>query len=216
MWGQLHKPHAADSSAVDAVRLRRVNRWMAQGPAGELAHLYVDSHKASDPEAYRSRSHQDYLNCLTGDIRRPTFAMVIAETDSLAECAIGFPVHSDGFWRLGFDAALPLNIEQRIPSGAVFAITGILVSPYPHDEDVACRLQERLLRAHQASVGVTLVNQNDHPTLAALRSWGWLGIGEVWRPTEPPMFRALVLPLGERTAARLAGLVRDDWTRWPG
>ncbi|MFJ4201784.1 hypothetical protein ACIP2Y_19415 [Streptomyces sviceus] len=26
----------------------------------------------------------------------------------------------------------------------------------------------------------------------------------------------VVLPLGERTTARLEGLAHDDWTRWPG
>ncbi|MFJ9967623.1 hypothetical protein [Streptomyces avermitilis] len=92
----------------------------------------------------------------------------------------------------------------------------ILVRPHSHDEGAARRLQERLLSDHQASLGATLVNQDDHPTLTALRSWGWLDIGEVWRPAGPTMFRALVLPVGERSTAGLDDLARDAWTRWPG
>ncbi|MDQ1028042.1 hypothetical protein QF035_005624 [Streptomyces umbrinus] len=214
--GQPHKPQAGEPSTMDAVRLRRVNRWLAQGLSGELADLYVDSRETPALEAYRSRSRQDFLNRLTGDIRRPGFAMVIAETDHLVGCAFGFPVGSDGLWWLGFDGALPQSIEQLTASGGVFAITSILVQPHEQDQDVARRLQERLLSDHQASLGATLVDPDDHPTLASLRSWGWLNVGEVRRPAEPTMFRALVFPLGERATARLEGLAHDAWTRWPG
>ncbi|MFF8195694.1 hypothetical protein ACF05L_33600 [Streptomyces bobili] len=193
-----------------------MNRWLAQGLGGELADLYVDSRETSAPEAYRSRSRQDFLNRLTGGIRRPGLAMVIAETDHLMGCAFGFPVGSDGLWWLGFDGALPQSIEQLTASGGVFAFTSILVRPHPRDQDGARRLQERLLSGHQASLGATLVDQDDHPTLASLRSWGWLDVGETWRPAGPTMFRALVFPLRERTTARLEGLAHDAWTRWPG
>ncbi len=201
---------------MDAVRFRRVSRWLAQGLGGELADLYIDSRGASAAEEYRGRSRLDFLNRLTGDIRRPGFAMVIAETDDLVGCAFGFPVGRDGFWWLGFEGALPQSIEQLTVSGGVFAITDLLVRPHPQDRDVVRRLQEGLLSDHQASLGATLVDPDDHPTLASLRSWGWLDVGEVWRPAGPTMFRALVFPLGERTAARLTGLAREARTRWPG
>lgn len=207
---------AVESSTRDAVRLRRVNRWLAQGLGGELADLYVDSRERSAAEACRSRSRLDFLNRLAGDIRRPGFAMVIAETDHLVGCAFGFPLAGDGSWWLGFDGALPQSIEQLTVSGGVFAVTRVLVQPHPQDQDVVRRLQERLLSDHQASLGATLVDPDDHPALASLRSWGWLDVGEVWRPAGPTMFRALVFPLGERTTARLAGLAHDAWTRWPG
>ncbi|MEV6509934.1 hypothetical protein AB0M61_27930 [Streptomyces sp. NPDC051642] len=212
---QQHKPRAGESSTMEAVRLRRVNRWLAQGLGGELADLYVDSRERSAAAAHRSRSRLDFLNRLTGDIRRPGFAMLIAETDHLVGCTFGFPVGSDGFWWLGFDGALPHSIEQLTASGGVFAITHVLVQPHPQDQDVACRLQKRLLSDHQASLGAIIVDQDDHSTLTSLRSWGWLDVGEVWRPAGPTMFRALVLPLGERTTARLEGLAHDARTRWP-
>lgn len=201
---------------MDALRLRRVNRWQTQGLAGALADLYVDSRGMSARVEHHSR--QDFLHRLTGDIRRPGFAMVVAETDGLVGCAFGFPVRSDGFWWLGFDGALPQGIEQLTESGGVFAITDILVRPHPQDQDheVAGRLQERLLTDHQATLGATLVDQADHPALASLRSWGWLDVGEIWGPISATLLRVLVLPVGERTGARLEGLAHDAWTRWPG
>jgi hypothetical protein len=211
-----HKPRSGESPALDAVRLRRVNRWQAQVLGAELADLYVDSRETSPPETYRAPDRQDFLNRLTGDIRRPGFAMVIAETDGLVGCAYGFPVRSDGFWWLGFDGALPRSIEQLTQSDGVLAITNILVRPHPQDAHVALRLQKRLLTDHQASLGATLVDRADHPALTALRSWGWLDVGEVWRPISAKLLRVLVLPVGERTAARLEDLAHDAWTRWPG
>ncbi|MBK3576681.1 hypothetical protein JHN63_23305 [Streptomyces sp. MBT65] len=198
---------------MDAVRLRRVNHWLAQGLGGELADLYVDHYEASAAERHRGRGRQDFLNRLTGDIRRPGFAMVIAETDHLVGCAFGFPVPGDGFWWLGFDGPLPQSLEQLTASGGVFAITDTLIRPQDHG--VGRRLQERLLSDRRAALGATLVDPDDHPTLASLRSWGWLDVGEVWRPAGPAMFRALVFPVGERTSARLGGLAHDAWSRWP-
>lgn len=213
--GQPYGPSGGESPAPDAVRLRRVNRWQAQGLGGELADLYVASRETSPRETYRAPGREDFLNRLTGDIRRPGFAMVIAETDGLVGCALGFPVRGDGLWWLGFDGALPRSIEQLTASGGVFAITDILVRPHPQDEHVARRLQERLLTDHQASLGATLVDRADRPTLTALRSWGWLDVGEIWRPVSTTLLRVLVLPVGERTAARLEGLAHDARTRRP-
>ena len=74
-------------------------------------------------------------------------------------------------------------------------------------------MQERLLNGHRASLGATLVDPGDRPTLASLRSWGWPDMGEVRRAAGPGMFRALVFPLGEGTTARLDGLTHDAWTQ---
>lgn len=201
---------------MDAVRLRRVNRWLAQGLSGKLVDLYVDSRETSPPQAYRRPSRQQFLNRLTAEIRRPGFAMVIAETDGLVGCAFGFPVRGDGFWRLGFGGALPRGIERLTASSGVFAITDILVRPHLQDEHVARRLQERLLTDHQASLGVTLVDQADHPALTALHSGGWRDVGEIWKPVSATLLRVLVLPVGERTAAshtltEQRRVLRESW-----
>jgi hypothetical protein len=184
-----------------------VNPWLVDSPREELAGLYVESRAAAPGDPYRRPSHQNFLNRLTVDMRLPGFAMVIAETDSMMGCAFGFPVRGDGSWWLGFDGALPCSIEQLTVSGNVFAFADILIRPHPQDRELARRVQERLLTDHQASLGATLVDRADHPTLAALRSWEWLDIGELRRPAGATTFRALVLPLGERTTARLEGLV---------
>jgi hypothetical protein len=201
---------------MDAILLRRVNRWRAQAVSGELADLYVDSREASPREAYRPPGRQDFLNRLTAEIRRPGFAMVIAETDGLVGCAFGFPVRSDGIWWPGFDGALPRGILRLTKPHGVFAITDILVRSHPQDRNVARRLQERLLSDQHAALGATLVDRFDHGALAALRSWGWLDVGELWSPVSATLLRALVLPVGERTAERPAGLAHGAWTRWPG
>ncbi|KAB1986446.1 hypothetical protein F8144_22375 [Streptomyces triticiradicis] len=201
---------------MEAVRLRRVNRELAQGLSGKLTDLYVDSRKTSRPDAYCRPSRRHFLNRLTADIRRPGFAMVIAETDGLVGCAFGFPVRSDSFWSIGFDWALPRGIEQLAATGGVFAITAVLVPPHPQDAYVARRLQERLLADRQVSLGVTLVDRADHPTLTALRSWGWLDVGEFRQPASATLLRVLVLPVGEPTSLKPGGLAHDDWRQWPG
>jgi hypothetical protein len=218
-WSQRGQPRnhgGPDSSAMDAVRLRRVNRWQAEELCEDLSDLYLESSDLSPSEGHRTHSRKEFLHRLSGDIRRPGFAMAIAESTALVGCAFGFPVRSDSFWWRGFDGALPPSIEQLTESDNVFAINKILVAPHEQDDDIAHRLQQRLLTDHQASLGVTLVDEADHPSLAAFRSWGWRDIGEVWKPPGPTMFRALVLPVGERTALRLNGLARHAWTRWPG
>ncbi|MFI8090350.1 hypothetical protein ACIF9R_18835 [Streptomyces sp. NPDC086080] len=140
-------------------------------------------------------------------MRRPGFAMVIAETHSLMGCAFGFPVLGDGSWWLGFEGTLPRSVGQLTVCGGVFTFADIMIRPHPQDQELARRVQERLLTDHQASLGATLVDQADRPTLATLRSWGWLDIGELRRPLGATTFRALVLPLEGRTTARLEGLV---------
>ena len=142
--------------------------------------------------------------------------MVIAEMDTLMGCAFGFPVRGDGSWWGGFDGTLPRGIDQLTVSGRAFAFGDILVRPHPQDRALARRLLQRLLTDHQASLGATLVDRADRPTLAALRSWGWLDIGGFRRPAGPTTFRALVLPVGERTTARLEGLVTMPGGGGPG
>ncbi|MFC5801250.1 hypothetical protein [Streptomyces formicae] len=50
---------------MDAVRLRLLNRWQADGLKGRLGDLYVESSDTAAGEAYRNR--QDFLRRGTGD-----------------------------------------------------------------------------------------------------------------------------------------------------
>lgn len=214
--GRSWKPEGGEPSAVAPMRLRRLNRWLVEGLREDLADLYVESRATAPGDAYRRPSRQNFLNRLTTDMRRPGFAMVIGETDRLMGCAFGFPVRGDGSWWLGFDGPLPRAIEQLTVSGRVFSFSGILIRPHPQDRGLARRVQEGLLTDHQASLGATLVDRADRPTLAALRSWGWLDVGGLRGPADPTMFRVLVFPLGERTTARLEGLVTMPGGGGPG
>ncbi|KUM86631.1 hypothetical protein AQI94_20920 [Streptomyces pseudovenezuelae] len=187
-------------------RLRRVERQLVDGMREDLAELYLGSLPTAPGDAYRRCHRQDFLNRLFTDMRRPECAMVIAETEVLMGCAFGFPVDRDGSWWLGFDGVLPRGVGQLTVSGRVFAFTDLLIRPHPQDRELARRVQERLLTDHRAALGATLVDRADHPTLAALRSWGWLDVGQLRRTLGATTFRALVLPFTERTTARPQGL----------
>ncbi|WP_329115546.1 hypothetical protein [Streptomyces sp. NBC_01465] len=198
---------------MDAVRLRRLNRWQAEGMREDLADLYVESTQAVAGEEYHSR--QAFLGRLADDVRQPGFDMLVAEAETVSGCVFGFPVPRDGSWWEGFDGPLPQNIEQLTASGHVFAITETLVHPHEHPRGLARRLQEQLLAEHEASLGAALVERSERNAAAALRSWGWQEVGRLDRPAGPDGLRVLVLPLGERTAEHPDGLAHNDQTQRP-
>ncbi|MEU1253259.1 hypothetical protein ABZ445_08200 [Streptomyces chartreusis] len=212
---------AGAPTPAPAVRLRRLNRWQAETLREDLADLYVESSHAQAGQEYRGR--EAFLRRLTGDIRRAGFALLIAEDSAFAGCAYGFPVPREGTWWRGFDGVLPQSVEQLTASGHVFAITEIVVHPHTDEQDLARRLQQRLLADHHASLGATLVGQADVPAYDAFRSWGWQDIGAIRRPSDPTvlrprapvLLRAMVLPLGPRTIARPDGLAHENRTQRP-
>ncbi|SNX62970.1 hypothetical protein SAMN06272735_4767 [Streptomyces sp. TLI_55] len=210
--GQSRKP----GDGVAPARLRRLNRRLVEDLREDLAELYVESRVPAPGDACRRTGRQDFLNRLTADLGRPGFAMVIAESDGLMGCAFGFPVRGDGSWWLGFDGVLPRGVGQLTVSGRAFAFGDILIRPHPQDRELARRVQKRLLTDHQASLGATLVDGTDQPTLAALRSWGWLDVGELRRPLGVTTFRALVLPLAERATVTPLGLAALPGGGGPG
>lgn len=200
--GQTRKPEDGDLAAIAPARLRRLNRWLVDDLREELADLHVESRAAAPGHAYRGPGRRGFLTRLTADMRRPGFAMVIAETDRLTGCAFGFPLLGDGAWWLGRDGTLPRGISRLALSDRVFAFGDIVIQPHRQDWNLARRVQERLLTDHRAALGVTLVDRADRPTLAALRSWGWLDMAGIWRPVGATLLRALVLPARARTMAR--------------
>ncbi|MFH8393896.1 hypothetical protein [Streptomyces sp. NPDC018036] len=125
-------------------------------------------------------------------------------------------MRSDAFDWIAFDRALPCGVEQLAAADGIFVITDILIPPHPQDAHVALRLQERLLADHRTSLGATLVDRADRPTLNTLRSWGWLDVGALWEPTGATRLRVLILPVAKPTSPRSEGLAHDAWTRWPG
>jgi GNAT superfamily N-acetyltransferase len=198
---------------MHTTRLRRLNRWQAETRREDLADLYVESVRTRSGEEYRGR--EAFLRRLTGDIRRPGFALLVAEDTGFAGCVFGFPVGREGTWWKGFCGPLPRNVGQLTASGHAFAITDTVVHPHARGQDIARRLQERLLADHHSSLGATLVDQDDVVSLAAFRSWGWRDIGEVRRSGDRTVLLALVLSVGPRTAIHPDGLTHEDRTQRP-
>ncbi|MFI1183257.1 hypothetical protein ACH4UT_27435 [Streptomyces sp. NPDC020799] len=217
--GQAQKLESYEPSAGGGVYLRGLSRWQAEDQREDLADLYVESANTQPGEEYRSR--ESFLRRLADDVRRPGFDMMIAEATITAEapvlvgCAFGFPVRRDGAWWQGFSGTLPHDVEQLTASGHVFAITEIMVHPHERNRGLAGHLQERLLTNHQASLGAALVDQTDRAACAAFQSWGWRDIGAFQWPAGPAVLRVLVLPLGERSAAKPDGLAHNTDTERP-
>ncbi|MFI5676752.1 GNAT family protein [Streptomyces cellulosae] len=196
---------------MDTVRLRRLNRWQAEGMREDLADLYVES--SATPPGQEFQDRQEFLRRLAHDVQQPGFDMLVAEAQSLTGCVFGFPVPRDGSWWREFEGPLPQNLEQLTASGHVFAITETVVHPHEHAHGLARRLQERLLADHQASLGVTLVDQSDRPARAAFETWGWQEAGRILRA--PTVLCVVLLPLGERTTEHPDGLAHNARTQRP-
>jgi GNAT superfamily N-acetyltransferase len=195
------------------VSLRRLTLRQAEGLREDLADLYVRS--CATTPGWEQRSRGNFLRRVAGDMRQPGFAMLAAQAPGLTGCAFGFPVRRDGSWWSGFRGALPREVGELTASGQVFAITGIVVHPSERNHGLAGRLQERLFADQQATLGATLVDRANRAACAGFRSWGWRDIGVVYRPPGPTVLRALVLPLGQRTAVEPDGLAHHARTQWP-
>ncbi|MHA5054668.1 hypothetical protein [Streptomyces sp. SD15] len=210
---QPHEPEGSERLDLDTVRLRRLNRWQAEGLREDLADLYVESSAAEPGEEFHDR--QKFLHRLADDVKLPGFDMLVAEAEALTGCVCGFSVPRDGSWWQGFDGPLPQNLEQLTASGHVFAILETVVHPHQYARGLARRLQERLLTDHQASLGVTLLDQSAGSACAVFKDWGWQEVGRIQRLPGPTTFRVLVLPLGERTEEHPDGLAHNDRTQRP-
>ncbi|MFF4504737.1 hypothetical protein [Streptomyces sp. NPDC001401] len=182
-----------EAAPLNAIRLRRLNRGQAECLRGNIADLYVRSAVGAGGEEYRDR--EGFLRRLADDIRRPGFALLVAETTTMVGCTFGFPVGRDGSWWRGFAGTLPWSIGQLTTAGRVFALTQVVAHPHEQNRDIADRLQERLLTDLHASLGVTLVHPYDRAARTAFQSWGWLEIGETVRLPGPVALRVLVLPV---------------------
>ncbi|MET8247362.1 hypothetical protein ABZV31_24835 [Streptomyces sp. NPDC005202] len=186
-------------SPWDGERVRPLTRCQVVDRLQELGDLYAET-SGGDPWAW-NQARAAFLRRLAVDVRRPGFAMLIAENTVLTGCAYGFPVCVDGPWWEGLDGYLPVNLLRLAVSGRLFAIPEILVQPsvrmryQSRDWNLARRLQRRLLTDHGAALGVTLVHRTDVETFEALRSWGWRCVADDdSRGTlQPALRRVLVL-----------------------
>ncbi|PKW12449.1 hypothetical protein SAMN05428944_0289 [Streptomyces sp. 1222.5] len=157
--------------------LRPLTRCQVADRLVELGDLYADSCGGGLWQWNEGRGM--FLRRLVTDLRRPGFALLIAESTTMTGYAYGFPVSDDGPRWPGLDRCLPAALRRIVVSGRLFAVSAIVVRPsvraqHPgRDWNLARRLQRRLLTDHGAVLGVTLVAPGDVQTLRALRSWGW-------------------------------------------
>jgi hypothetical protein len=195
--------HRQGPSPLAGECLRQLTRLQIEDRTPELCDLYA---RTSGGESWAwDRDRAAFLRRLAAEVRRPGFALLVAESTAspggrvLTGCAHGFPVRGDGPWWQGLYDSLPVSLLRVAEAGGLFAISEILVGRRvrTHDQDrdwnLARRLQRRLLADHAATLGVTLVNRGDTDMLDALRSWGWRDVPAAHAPLVAPSCRVLVL-----------------------
>ncbi|MCF4139438.1 hypothetical protein L1856_25725 [Streptomyces sp. Tue 6430] len=168
-----------DPSSWEADRVRALSRSQVEDRLGQLGDLYADT--AGGKPWARERDRDTFLRGLAADVRRPGFALLVAETTVVTACAYGFPVDDRRAWWRGAGPVgdPPADLRRPAASGRLFAISRIVVQPavrtrqQGRDGNLARRLQRRLLADHDATAGITLVNRTDAGMLKALLSWGW-------------------------------------------
>ena len=157
-------------------RVRPLSRRQIEDRFEDLGVLYEETCGGARTG---NRSRTAFLRRLAGDVRRPGFALLIAENTTLTACAYGFPVRVGDPWWQGHDTRLPRLLHGLAVTGGLFAVSGIVVPPrvrthyQDRDWNLARRLQRRLLADHAPALGVTLIPRTDTETLAAYRAWGW-------------------------------------------
>ncbi|MFJ5260793.1 hypothetical protein ACIQAC_10065 [Streptomyces sp. NPDC088387] len=185
--------------------LRALNRRQIEDRTRELGELYTRT-SPGEPWATETERAVAFLRRLAGDMRRPGFELVVAETAGpggtavITGCAYGFLVTGEGPWWQGLDEYLPDGLRRLAAAGRLFAVGDILVERRVRTQDqgrdwnLARRLQGRLLADHVDTLGVTLVDRGDTDAVAALLAWGWQRVpGEVTGPSATDHGRLLVL-----------------------
>ncbi|MFJ9250951.1 hypothetical protein [Streptomyces sp. NPDC101776] len=168
--------HERGPSPWQGDRVRPLSRRQIEDRLEDLGALYEETRGAARTG---SRSRTAFLRRLAGDVRRPGFALLIAENTTLTACAYGFPVRAADPWWQGHDTRLPRLLRGLAVTGGFFAVSGIVVPPrvrthyQDRDWNLARRLQRRLLDDHVPALGVALVPHTDTETLTAYRAWGW-------------------------------------------
>ncbi|MEU7321650.1 hypothetical protein ABZ682_14010 [Streptomyces griseoviridis] len=191
----------------DGIRVRRLSRWQTQDLRDDLADLADPAvqavlSKVSAPAGGGGcHDRRDFLDRLDDDIRRPGFALLVAETTTVVGCAFGVPVGRGDLWWRGVDPGRRHEAARLTTGGLVLAVTQVVADPRGQSRAVAQRLQDRLLAVHGAALGLTLVDPADRAVRSAFRSWGWQDIGDVVRYPGPVVRRALVLARDPRAPA---------------
>ncbi|MFI6466832.1 hypothetical protein [Streptomyces sp. NPDC050528] len=202
--GSGHEPNVSNRergpSPWEGDRVRPLSRRQIEDRFQDLGELYEATSGGSRTNGNGNRDA--FLHRLAGEVRRPGFALLIAENTTLTACAYGFPVRAADPWWQGHDTLLPRLLHGLAVTGGLFAVSGIVVPPrvrthyQDRDWNLARRLQRRLLADHAPALGVTLVPRTDTETLTAYRAWGWQDVvadPDGLDPRLPGSCRVLVL-----------------------
>ncbi|MEW2296042.1 STAS domain-containing protein [Streptomyces sp. NPDC006743] len=169
------EPQGGDRALLvkDAIRLRRLTRWQAEGMSEDIADLAVEP--AAGLSAYGDRQRDVFLGRLAVSARRPGFALLVAETTVLVGCAFGFPVVPGARSERGLQESV-----QRLTGCARFLLlTQVVAHHHAQYRDIGRRLQQRLLTDRHAVLGVVLLRPADQAGQATFQSWGWRNCGEM-------------------------------------
>ncbi|WP_425831356.1 hypothetical protein [Streptomyces fractus] len=141
-------------SPWEAERIRPLTRHQVADKLDELGALFAAN--CGGETWQREGLTRAFVRRLVLDMRRPGFALLVAENSTMTACAYGFPL------RTGLFEIREIIVPRRVRD----------LSPH-RDWNLARRMQRRLLVGHGHATGITLVDRSDVWSLAALRSWGW-------------------------------------------
>jgi hypothetical protein len=163
---------------MSEVFIRRLSRWQADRERDAVADLYVEAYRGTAGEGFHDR--QEYLRRLDEHVQRPGFELVIASAAGrLAGSVYGYRADRTDEWWHGIQGELPDEMAELTASGRAFVMTELMVLPSFRRGHVATRLQEHLLTPSGIGLAVTVIDQENEPARAALKSWTWESLGKI-------------------------------------
>lgn len=170
-----HPVRALAPSPWEAEHIRQLTRSQILDRQAELGALRAST---SGSESWEwDRLSRTFLRRLVIDIRRPGFALVIAEDETTTACAYGYPLRPRLFEIR--EMVVPRRVRERFTN---------------RDWNLARRLQRRLLDDHGHATGLISIDRSDRSSLRALESWGWKeAVGPPYGPPPWNPYRVLLL-----------------------
>jgi hypothetical protein len=171
------------------VFLRRLSRWQADRERDAVADLYVEAYREGAGEGFHDR--QEYLRRLDEHMQRTGFELVIASAAGrLVGSVYGYRADRTDEWWHGLHSELPDEMAELTASGRAFVMTELMVLPSFRRSLVATRLQDNLLTPSGIALAVTLIDQENVPARAALKSWTWESLGKITPASAGPPLEA--------------------------
>ena len=174
-------------AAVAEVFFRRLSRWQADQQRESIADLYEATYRdsgegttsqATNPYDPSFHDRRAFLDRFGEDVQRPGFDMLIAtKVTALVGCIYGYLPDRQGGWWYGRHDIAPRELGQLPDSGKLFTIAELMVEPGHRRQNIAARLQERLLVRVDADRVTTLIEPSNTAAKAAYAAWSWSQTG---------------------------------------